>query len=454
MSRLRFCSVLAGLFAAGWAAMTMAAPVEISLRPQARPVPAEASTVTATRVAAMAAIRPAHSLRPQARPADLATAEERLTRVSTSTPAFDRWVKGFRGRAVARGIRPALFDAAFRNVGYNPEVIHKDRNQTEFKSEIWDYLDNAAAPPRVDEGKRALRRYRRTLERIERHYGVEKEVVAAVWGLESRYGTRTGTYNMIEALATLAFDGRRGRFFEKQLIAGLKILQSGDVGLRDFNGSWAGAMGHTQFIPTSYLAYAVDFDGDGKRDIWSNDPGDALASTAAYLRRFGWISGQPWGVEVRVPKGLSNIGGRRMPSQWAQLGVVGMDGRPVRDYGSATLLFPACRNGAAFLVFKNFSVIKRYNNSDAYAIGVGHLSDRIKGGPPIQGYWPRGYEPLSFDEKKQLQRLLKQRGLGVEKIDGLIGPNTRTAIAAFQRSAGMRPDGNASKAVLQQLGRR
>lgn len=446
MSSLKIWAFTAGFVAAGWAA---ASPLETSLRPQARPGTAEAATRAAIQVAAVAI--PERSLRPQARPASLDALPERATRISTANPAFDRWVRGFRGRALARGIDANVFDTAFRNVRYNPDVISNDRNQAEFKNQIWDYLDNVAAPPRVEEGKRALRRHGRTLRQIEQRFGVDREVVAAVWGLESRYGTRMGTYNLVEALATLAFDGRRGAFFEKQLIAALEILQSGDVEPGDFNGSWAGAMGHTQFIPTSYLAYAVDFDGDGRRDIWSSDPGDALASTAAYLRRFGWISGQPWGVEVRLPASLNSTAGRRMPSDWARLGVVGVDGKPVRDYGSATLLLPAGRQGAAFLVFKNFSVIKRYNNSDAYALGVGHLSDRIKGGPPIQGRWPRGYEPLSFSEKKEMQRLLKRRGYALEKIDGLIGPNTRKAIAAFQRSAGMRPDGNASKAVLARL---
>ena len=430
------------------AGMALASPVDTSLRPKARPDgSAEVVAVEDTQATVYAGL--ARSLRPMARPGNLRT--EDVAQVTTANPAFDRWVRGFRGRALAQGISARTFDAAFRNAGFTPDVIAKDRNQTEFKSEIWDYLDNAAAPPKVDEGRQALRQHDRTLRQIEQRYGVEKEVVAAVWGLESRYGTRMGTYPMIDALATLAFDGRRGSFFEKQLVTALKIVQSGDVTLRDFKGSWAGAMGHTQFIPTSYMAYAVDFDGNGKRDVWSRDPGDALASTAAYLRRFGWISGQPWGVEVRVPGSLGSTGGQRMPSQWAQLGVVGMDGRPVRDHGSASLLMPAGRNGAAFLVFKNFSVIKRYNNSDAYALGVGHLSDRLKGGPPIQGSWPRGYQALSFNEKKELQRQLKNRGLGIEKIDGLIGPNTRSAIVAFQRSAGMKADGNPSQEVLRRL---
>ncbi|WP_239494579.1 lytic murein transglycosylase [Roseovarius amoyensis] len=447
MSSRHVSAMIAGLAAAlALAGAAMAAPVETSPRPKARPGGTEPA-VQAVRVASTAL--PATVLRPLARPEGLAT---RATPVSANNPAFTRWIQGFRGRALGRGISARVFDAAFRNARYEPEVIAKDRNQTEFRTEIWDYLDNAAAPPRVDEGRKALRRHSRTLSRIEAAYGVEAKVVVAVWGLESRYGTRMGDYPMIDALATLAFDGRRGRFFEDQLVAALKILQSGDVRLRDFTGSWAGAMGHTQFIPTSYLAYAVDFTGDGRRDIWSDNPADALASTAAYLKRFGWRKGMPWGVEVKVPRGATVGGAKRMPSDWAKRGVVGMDGRAVRDFGAARIIQPAGPAGASFMVFANFDVIKRYNNADAYAIAVGHLSDRINGGPPIRSAWPRGYDPLSFDQKKELQRRLKRRGYGVEKIDGLIGPNTVDAIRAFQRDRGITPDGHPSQQVLRHLG--
>lgn len=397
---------------------------------------------------------PARSLRPVVRPADLQS-DAPLVRVSTANASFDRWVVGFRGRALAQGISPRVFDAAFRGVRYNSEVVDKDRNQAEFKRQIWDYLDSAASPDRVRNGQAALRRHGRALAAIERAYGVEKEVVTAVWGLETAYGERRGTLPLIESVATLAYDGRRGAFFEKQLIAALQIIQSGDVDPRDMKGSWAGAMGHTQFIPTSYLAYAVDFTGDGKRDIWSDDPTDALASTAAYLKRFGWTKGQPWGVEVRLPRGFNAASAqrdnRKMPSQWAAQGVVGIDGRPVPDYGRAAILLPAGTQGAAFMIFDNFRVIERYNNADAYVIGVGHLSDRIKGGPEIQASWPRGYAPLSFDERKEMQRRLKSRGFALEKIDGIIGPNTTNAIRAYQQSIGMAPDGFPSQDVLKRL---
>ncbi|HKL54492.1 MAG: lytic murein transglycosylase [Roseovarius sp.] len=436
-----------------------ASPLETSLRPQPRPVvPVELVAVRAT--AANAATAPdglARSLRPVLRPAGLESSGQ-LVRVAATNSGFDRWVRGFRGRALAQGISPRVFDAAFQGARYNSGVVESDRNQSEFTRQIWDYLDSAASPVRVSNGKAALRRHGRTLERIERHYGVEKEVVTAVWGLESAYGERRGDIPLIDALATLSFDGRRGAFFEQQLIAALKIIQAGDVAPRDMKGSWAGAMGHTQFIPTSYLAYAVDFTGDGKRDIWSEDPTDALASTAAYLKRFGWTKGQPWGVEVRLPRGFPHAVARRdnrkMPSQWAAEGVRDMNGRPVPDYGRASILLPAGAEGAAFMIFDNFAVIERYNKADAYVIGVGHLSDRLRGGPEIQASWPRGYKPLSFKEKQEMQRRLVRAGFALEKIDGIIGPNTIDAIRGFQNAIGVTPDGYPSQTLLAQLRKR
>lgn len=399
------------------------------------------------------------SLRPQIRPQIWPVERSVLTQVVPvqANAGFDRWVAGFRGRALSQGISAQVFDWAFRGVTFNPEIVAKDRNQSEFKREIWDYLDSATSPVRVKNGQEALRRHRRALDRIEAHYGVEKEIVTAVWGMESTYGERLGDLPLIQSLATLAYDGRRGKFFESQLVAALKILQSGDVRPESMTGSWAGAMGHTQFIPTSYLAYAVDFTGDGKRDIWSEDPTDALASTAAYLKRFGWTKGQPWGVEVRLPRGFSAGAAKRntmkMPSQWAAQGVVGLTGRAVPDYGRASILLPAGLQGPAFMIFDNFAVIERYNNSTAYVMGVGHLADRIRGGPEIQAAWPRGYNPLTFDQKMEMQERLQRKGYGIEKIDGIIGPNTVKAIRAFQQSVGVTPDGLPSQEFLALLKR-
>ena len=220
---------------------------------------------------------------------------------------YDAWLAGFRPRATAQGIAPATFDAAFAGAGFLPGVIERDRNQTEFTRSLEDYLAIAASEERVANGRAALRQYGPTLSAIEARYGVEPQVVAAVWGMESSYGTRRGNVPVVSSLSTLAYEGRRGAFFEQQLLAALRILQNGDVTPGAMTGSWAGAMGHTQFIPTSYLAYAVDFTGDGRRDIWSDDPSDALASTAAYLSRSGWRHGQPWGVEVRLPAGFDTL---------------------------------------------------------------------------------------------------------------------------------------------------
>ncbi|MEY3309830.1 MAG: hypothetical protein RLZZ413_3868, partial [Pseudomonadota bacterium] len=220
--------------------------------------------------------------------------------------------------------------------------------------------------------------------------------------LESAYGSYRGEYPLIGTLATLAYDTRRGAFFEGQLLAALSIVQSGDVGADAMTGSWAGAMGHTQFIPTSYLAHAVDFTGDGRRDIWSDDPADALASTAAYLADAGWQSGKPWGVEVTLPPGFDyGETGERVKKPvavWQALGVRTADGGALPDHGPASVLLPAGAQGAAFLIFANFQVIERYNAADAYVIGIGHLADRIAGGPPIRAAWPRQDRALKFDE--------------------------------------------------------
>ncbi|MEP2640188.1 lytic murein transglycosylase [Roseobacter sp.] len=393
--------------------------------------------------------------RPKLRPTQpLATSQETVTQVA-SNAGLQRWIDGFERRARAQGIRASILQAAFRGVQYDADVIRRDRNQSEFTKTIWEYLDSAASDSRIANGKAALRKHRRTLDAIEARYGVEKEVVAAVWGLESAYGVHRGKNDIVQSLATLAYDGRRGKFFEEQLIAALKILQNGDTSPRNMTGSWAGAMGHTQFIPTSYLAYAVDFTGDGRRDIWADDPTDALASTAAYLKRFGWVKGQPWGVEVQLPRGFDYAQASRKitktPAQWARLGVVGTNGRAVANHGNASILLPAGGQGAAFMIFKNFSVIERYNAADAYVIGVGHLSDRINGGPAIKSSWPRGDRALTFAERKEMQQRLTRAGFNTQGVDGRIGPNTIQAVRAYQRNQGLAPDGYASLSLLKRL---
>jgi len=334
---------------------------------------------------------------------------------------WDAWVAAFRPRALAAGISPATFDEAFRGAGFLPGVIERDRNQTEFTRTLEDYLAIAASDKRVTNGQAALRRHGPTLAAIEERYGVEPEVVVAIWGLESSYGERRGTIEVISALSTLAYEGRRGSFFESQLIAAHKIIQNGDIGPNAMTGSWAGAMGHTQFIPTSYRAYAVDFTGDGRRDIWSDDPTDALASAAAYLSRSGWTRGLRWGGEVGVP------------------------GTP-----QGRVIQPQA-GGPRFSVTSNFNVIKRYNNSDSYAIGVGHLSDRIAGRGPLQGAFPPDAAGMTIDDRKELQQRLTSAGFDTGGSDGVIGPDTRAAISGYQARAGLAVTGEPSLGLLAAL---
>ena len=434
--------------------------VQTSLRPVMRPGSGTGGEI----VSVMRVSATQSSLRPMLRPADLTAAARPPASVIEVTSeareaGFERWVEGFKPRAASAGISQRVITQAFRGIRYNADVIERDGNQAEFTKTIWEYLANATSDKRVSDGQKMLRKHRRTLEAIERKYGVEKEIVTAVWGLESFYGTIKGDYNVIEAMATLAYDGRRREFFTKQLIAALKILQRGDTTAAQMKGSWAGAMGHTQFIPTSYELFAVDFTGDGKRDIWSADPSDALASTAAYLARSGWQKGMPWGVEVRLPagfdRGLASRKIQKMPSDWAKLGVRDVSGQPVREHGSASILFPEGGRGLALMIFeKNFRAIERYNAADAYVIGVGHLADRLRGAAPLKGNFAPGERPLSEEETKDLQRQLKRLGYDLEKVDGKIGPNTKGQIKDYQRRNGLTADGYASEALLQHIKRR
>ncbi len=372
-----------------------------------------------------------------------------------SQAGLEAWLAGFRPRAMAQGITPDVLDAALADVVFAPGVVEKDRNQSEFTKTIWVYLDTAVSEDRIANGRAALARHQDLLERIEARWGVDKEIVVAVWGLESAFGTFRGTSSTIGSLATLAYDTRRGAFFENQLIAALRILQSGDITVDAMTGSWAGAMGHTQFMPTSYLAHAVDFDGDGRRDIWGDDPADALASTAAYLADAGWTPGQPWGMEVSLPADFDYVLAgeqvKKSAADWQAIGVRTMAGGDLEDHGAASVLLPAGAAGAAFLIFGNFHVIERYNTADAYVIAIGHLADRISGGGPIRAEWPREDRALTLEERRELQHRLGAAGFDAGGIDGKIGPNTIAAVRAFQRANGLRPDGYANPSLLQRL---
>ncbi len=373
---------------------------------------------------------------------------------TVANPGYDAWVAGFRGRALAQGITEGTFDTAFRVAGFTPGVIERDRNQTEFTRSIEDYLAIAASEERLSMGRVKYAQYSGVLNEIEGKYAVEPHIVAAIWGLESFFGTRRGNIPVVSSLSTLAYDGRRGAFMEQQLMAALKILQNGDTSPANMTGSWAGAMGHTQFIPTSYLAYAVDFRGDGRRDIWSDDPTDALASTASYLARSGWNRGQPWGVEVRLPAGFAGPFGRgttRSTAAWADTGVRDMDGRVVPDHGAASIIIPAGAGGPAFMTFRNFTVITRYNNAESYVLGVGHLADRLAGGGPIRGTFPPDATGMTKADRQALQRKLTALGFDTQGTDGVIGPNTRAAISRWQEVNGFPVTGEPSLGLLGQL---
>ncbi len=441
-----------------------------ALRPRLRPasgavvrlagIVSPAALPAAAPAAGLSAMAPVDGLRPAPRPGTIGAVRGSQTGGNMSLPGsrdpgFERWIAAFHPIARRAGITDRTFERAFAGVRLDPEVVRRDSNQAEFVKPIWDYLDSAVSERRVRDGRAELRSNRVLLDQIAARYGVPPSVVVAIWGMESAYGKHRGRMPVIQSLATLAYEGRRAQFFQTQLVDALKIIQNGDVTPARMTGSWAGAMGHTQFIPSSYLQYAVDFRGDGKRDIWSDDPTDALASTAAYLARNGWQTGAPWGVEVRLPPGFDYaLGGRhvRLPvSRWAALGVSAARGGGLPDAGPAQLLLPAGARGAAFLVFRNFDVIARYNAADAYVLAVGLLSDRIAGAPPFNLPWPRNDRVLSRGEKRELQILLTRAGYNTHGADGMIGPNTVKALRNYQRAAGLLPDGYASPEVLRHL---
>lgn len=367
---------------------------------------------------------------------------------------FADWIAGFRQRARAKGVSARTIDRAFDNAEFVPHIIELDNRQPEFNRAIWDYLDTAASPSRVNNGRDALAANRQTAEAVQARYGVPASIITAIWGIESNYGQNFGNYKTIDALATLGYDGRRESFAENQLYAALKIIADGDIDHDRMRGSWAGAMGHTQFIPTSYLAYAVDADGDGRRDIWGSIP-DVMASTANYLKKNGWQPGSPWGREVTLPAnfdyGLADGKSSRSSAAWQQLGVQPVDSRGLPDFDRAQIVAPAGAKGPAFMLGPNFKVIRRYNNALSYALAVGLLSDKIAGEPGVQASWPRDEASLSHDQVYRLQSQLNQLGYGSGTPDGIMGPNTRDGVRAFQKAHGLPADGFATQDLLTQI---
>lgn len=333
---------------------------------------------------------------------------------------FDAWIAAFRPRGARAGISTATMDAAFAQAGFLPGVVSRDRNQIQSRVTFEDYLAITASDTRIATGRAMLARNASILSQIEARYGVDRHIVTAIWGVESQFGEKRGDIPVISSAATLAFDGRRGQFYESQLIAALRILQEGDTTPPQLVGSWAGAMGHTQFIPTSYQGLAVDFTGDGRRDIWSDDPTDSLASTANYLARNGWQTGLRWGSEA---------------------GTGGPSGRTVTPQAG----------GVSFTVTRNFDVIKTYNNSDFYAVGVGYLSDRIKGAGPLQGSFPPDANGLTRQDRVTVQEALTARGYDIGTIDGVIGGRSERAITDFQQKQGLPVTRQATRDVLTAL---
>jgi membrane-bound lytic murein transglycosylase B len=396
---------------------------------------------------------------PPTRPTEAPAVAPAASALPVVPAGFASWKKSFRRKALRAGITVETFDAAFTNVGVNSRVLELDRYQPEFVRPIWEYLDRAVSQTRIADGRRSAEEQGKTLGDIERRYGVDLGIVAAIWGIESAYGHDYGSIPVVESLATLAYDGRRRDFAEEQLIAALRILQSGDATPGRMVGSWAGAMGHTQFIPTSFEAYAVDFTGDGRRDVWAEDPADALASTANYLATFGWQRAEPSVIEIELPPGfdyeLADDTTRKSTAEWQAMGVKRRGKGELLPSDSVTLLLPAGARGPAFAAYPNFRVIKRYNNATSYALAVALLAAQIDdtirfGLTPAMG-WPRGDRPLSQNETMELQRRLTALGYPTQGVDGIVGPNTRSAIRGFQNANGMVPDGYLSTALLSKV---
>jgi lytic murein transglycosylase len=367
---------------------------------------------------------------------------------------FARWVAEFSTGARAAGIDEAMLRLAFDTVHFIPRVIESDRAQPEFTRAVWDYLDSALSAKRVARGQDKLLELRPSVDTVAARYGVPAEVLVAIWGMESNYGRFVGDIPTIDALATLGFEGRREAWARGQLLAALKILQNRDIDRAQMIGSWAGAMGQTQFLPSNFLAYAVDADGDGRRDIWGSQP-DVMASTANFLASSGWQAGQPWGIEVRLPPGFdharADLEVRQQGTQWAVEGVQSMDGTPLPALEGASILLPASARGPAFLVGANFRTILRYNNSTSYALAVGLLAQQFAGGPAVQATWPRDLRPLSRSELLALQSALNARGFDTGTPDGAMGPATQRGVRQYQRSLGLPADGYPTGELLQRL---
>ena len=371
-----------------------------------------------------------------------------------SDAEFQAWLSGFKKSAEKQGLAASDLDRLLANVRYIPRVIELDRRQPEFSLTFWQYLGKTISNKRIDRGRKLLKKHAELLSRVEGKYGVQPRFLVAFWGLESNFGDYTGTFPLIDSLATLSYDKRRRKFFSAQLIAALQIIAAGDISA-NVKASWAGAMGNTQFIPTTYRAHAIDFDGDGRRDLWKSLP-DVFASSARFLARSGWDSARTWGREVSLPSNLdfslTGLDKRKKLKQWSALGVKSAKGGPLPQVDiEASLVLPAGAKGPAFLVYKNFRTTMVWNRSIFYALAVGLLSDRLAGKDGLVARKPAGDKALSRSEAIEIQQLLTGAGFDAGGADGIIGRGTRKAIKAYQKANNLPPDGFADAQLLLRL---
>lgn len=380
-----------------------------------------------------------------------------LATVATPARADDylNFVTALWPRAEAAGVSRETFDAAFAGLGVDPKVVSLAGTQPEFNQTIHAYIDGRLTANRIAQGKAMAQRWKSWLDKAETTYGVDRYVILAIWSLESNYGTSPGNSDIIRSLTTLACcTQKRPELFRDELIAALKILQEHDITPRGMTGSWAGALGQVQFMPSSFLKFAVDMDGDGKRDIWDEEP-DVIGSIANYLKLHDWDAGKRWGYEVRLSPKFDftaiNAHDGGPASAWAKLGVARVDGKPLPGKDKAWLFLPAGAKGPAFLTFQNYWAIKTYNISDSYTLSVGLLADRIRGDGPLRGAWPVQETTLNRAQISAMQTKLKALGYAIDTIDGKIGPSARAALRTWQASVGLVADGYPTPAVLQRL---
>ncbi|MHA1536748.1 MAG: lytic murein transglycosylase [Alphaproteobacteria bacterium] len=373
--------------------------------------------------------------------------------------SFDEFLDIFRKEARAGGISKPTLDKAFDGMVANDRVMALMNSQPEFVRPIWDYLGRAVSERRIAGGRRGLAENKRMLARIETRYGVPARIIVAIWGIETNYGGNTGSFNVIQVLATQAWKGRRTAWAKGELMHALHILDKGDISAKAFKGSWAGAFGQTQFMPSTYRGHAVDNDGDGRRDIWRSLP-DAFASTGNLMRFNGWRAGEPWGFEVRLPKNFpwaeAEYKVRKSLADWQALGVRriaggGLMGGRLRAGTGASIILPAGHKGPAFIVLRNFRALLRYNNATSYALAVAHLSERIAGGGTFTAAWPTGQKPLSRGDNKELQQRLTAIGCDAGKADGVVGKKTRSAVRCYQRQLRQPADGYPTAKLLARL---